>query len=183
MKLVEYKPRASVRNIALVVFCCAFTLWLLLAALYLFADIQPLGRITESVVYFLVLLPAFLLVTRKRAVLYPLLVLCVALNAAFLLVQNDGAEYLYPSPNQKNALVVTEQSALFSSGQTQVYRRKWLLFKQRLPYQLGTDDRYSPFSYGQYRLDWQDEDTVLLVYYNGHAYTEQWIELEQEEHT
>ena len=176
MKLVEVKSRPSRHRIAAVVFWCALVLLIVLMGLQLLGGLTIVGRWTLPLINFVVLLAAFLALRGKRFWLRALLILVLLGNLAFFLVSNDGAEYRFISPQGSNTLVIREKSALVSSGQAELYRKEGI-FLRRLEGNISAFDSYQPFAQGQYHLEWVDEETVLLAYYNGHGYQQMEINL------
>lgn len=169
MRLVEYRPEGAARRVALVVFWAALGVRVALVLLRL-AGLTVMGTVTLELLQYIILLSAFFLVRSRRALLYVLLVLGLALNTALFLLRNDGAEYRFISPQRTNALVIREHSALISSGIADVYSRKFGVLLQNLEVSLGAGENYTLYPSGQYKVVWQDESTASLTYYDGRAY-------------
>lgn len=170
MKLKPYKPKPTIKQLALVLFCVALTLRLALAAINLVTGLSVVGKVTLPLLNFAVLLPVPFLIKGKRALLYVITGVLLVVNSFLLLMGNDGAEYYFHSPQKTGTVVIREKSALVSSGWADIYSLEYGIFKKKLDVQVGTDDNYQPFAHGQYRIEWLDETTMQLEYYNGHGY-------------
>lgn len=177
MKLIKTAPPPTARRVAAIVFWVALAARVLLLGAQLFAGLAIAGKVTLPLLNFVVLGSALFLIRRKHALLFWLAGVLILCNAVYLLAGNDGAEYYFSSPQKTNTLVVREKSALISSGWAELYRLRYGIFLERLEGKVGTDDNYQPFSHGQYRLEWADENAVSIYYYDGHGYKQLQIAL------
>ena len=177
MKLIEYRPPPTAQKIATIVFIIALILRVVLLGLSLFAGFEVAGKVTLPLLNFIVLFAVLFLIKKRRVLFFLLTGVLILINAVYLLMSNDGAEYHFTSPQGQNTVVVREQSALLSQGWAKVYKREYGVLLMPLGEAVGTDDKYHPFSQGQYRIEWQDEDSAAIYYYDGHGYKQLSIEL------
>ncbi len=81
----------------------------------------------------------------------------------YQLSQSDSKYFYFNSPNGVNTLVVEENSWLLA-GWSDFYIKKNLLFVKVIDNKITTDDGYRPFTNGDYKLSWINEDKIKITY-------------------
>lgn len=170
MKLIEYSPPPTARKVAAVIFFVSLLLRAALLGFSLFGGLTVAGKVTVPLLNLVVLISALFIIRKHRVPLFIITGALIVVSAVYLLLCNDGAEYHFTSPGGESTLVVREKSALLSLGWAETYTREYAVMLKPLEVKIGTDDNYQPFAHGQYRIEWADENSASVYYYDGHGY-------------
>lgn len=84
----------------------------------------------------------------------------------YIILYSEYRYFTFKSPNKLNTLVVEEKTFLLS-GWSDVYEKKYGIFIKQIDGEISTDDGFRPFSNEAYKLQWIDENTVIVNYSFG----------------
>lgn len=84
----------------------------------------------------------------------------------YIMLYSEYRYFTFKSPNKLNTLVVEEKTFLLS-GWSDVYEKKYGIFIKQIDGEISTDDGFRPFSNETYKLQWSNENTVIVNYSFG----------------
>lgn len=134
-------------------------------------DLYIVGMITTKIINFIILFSALFLLYKIKnkterntiiLVFYPIIIILIIINSFITIFCIDNQEYIFSSPNKKNAIILDE-NIFWNSTHYNIYQRKGFIFKKDLSKDISTDDR-QPFANNNYSISWEDENTVTISY-------------------
>ncbi|WP_297713096.1 hypothetical protein [Clostridium sp.] len=84
----------------------------------------------------------------------------------YIMLYSEYRYFTFKSPNKVNTLVVEEKTFLLS-GWSDVYEKKYGIFIKQIEGEISNDDGFRPFSNEAYKLQWINENTVIINYSFG----------------
>lgn len=130
-------------------------------------NLYLIGIHTPYVINFIILISAMLYISKLidkrifKLIMIPILILLILINSFITYFFFDNKEYIFYSPNKKNAIIVDENTFLLSTNYD-FYKEKYGIFKEDLHKSISADIR--SFDDNQYWLEWQSENVVNIRY-------------------
>lgn len=139
-------------------------------------NLYLVGIHTPYVINFVILISALLYISKikdrriLKLIMVSILILLILINSFITYFLFDNEEYIFNSPNKKNAIIVDENTFILSTNYN-FYEEKYGIFKKDLHKSISADIRF--FNDNQYWIEWQSENVANIRYAfrSGSMYT------------
>ena len=84
----------------------------------------------------------------------------------YIMLYSEYRYFTFKSPNKLNTLVIEEKTFLLSAW-SDVYEKKYGIFIKQIDGEISTDDGLRSFLNKTYKLQWSNENTVIVNYRFG----------------
>lgn len=153
------------------IFIISIAVKIILLILGVILNLYLIGIHTSNIINFIILISALLSILDIKdktesniiqPIFIPIIIILMLINSVVTMFFFDNQEYIFNSPNSKNAIILDE-STFLNTTNYDIYDKKFSVFKEDLHKSINTDESRS-FDINKYSIKWKNEDIVTIKY-------------------